>query len=158
EITKLGMTLGMDLPFLRYSREQELEAGMMAVRLIAEARYDPNALRTLLEKINESQSGDAPRARGFVFNHPQSSTLSPEIADQIDHPPTSTRPARAGSEFRAFRSALLKLPGPASKSSATTDTDSDSSNLPNVFTHPMEYYRLNYPTGWQVARTGLGGA
>src|SRR6185436_7692468 len=43
EITKLGITLGMEAPFLRYSREQELEAGSMAVRLIAEARYDPNA-------------------------------------------------------------------------------------------------------------------
>jgi beta-barrel assembly-enhancing protease len=159
EITKLGITLGMDLPFLRYSREQELEAGVMAVRLMADARYDPNALRTLLEKIYESQSGDAPRAGGFVFNHPQSSTLSPEIAEQIEQLATSTsRPARAGSDFRAFRSALLKLPGPTSKSPAAPETDGDSSNLPNVFTHPMEYYRLNYPTGWQVARTGLGGA
>jgi predicted Zn-dependent protease len=69
EIAKLGIALGMDAPFLRYSREQELEAGSMAVRLLSDARFDPNAFRTLLEKINEAQTSDAPRPLGFVFNH-----------------------------------------------------------------------------------------
>src|SRR4029079_15984876 len=47
EIAKLGISLGMDAPFLRYSREQELDAGLLTVRLMADARYDPNAFRTL---------------------------------------------------------------------------------------------------------------
>jgi len=63
EIAKLGIALGMDAPFLRYSREQEVEACVMAVRLLAEGRFDPNAFRTLLEKIGEAQTGDNPRAR-----------------------------------------------------------------------------------------------
>jgi hypothetical protein len=28
----------------------------------------------------------------------------------------------------------------------------------SVFTHPMDYYRLGYPMGWQVSRTGPNGA
>jgi predicted Zn-dependent protease len=54
EIAKLGIALGMDAPFLRYSREQEVEACVMAVRLLAEGRFDPNAFRTLLEKNRRS--------------------------------------------------------------------------------------------------------
>src|SRR5437762_7185025 len=84
EIAKLGISLGVDAPFLRYSRDQELEASLMTVRLMSDARFDPNAFRTLLEKVNESQSA-------FVFNHPQTKTFSPEIAAEIDR---LTFPAR----------------------------------------------------------------
>src|SRR5215468_10204670 len=84
EIAKLGIALGMDAPFLRYSREQEVEACVMAVQLMAEGRFDPTAFRTLLEKIGEAQSGDNPRAPAFIFNHPQAQTLAAEIVEKID--------------------------------------------------------------------------
>jgi hypothetical protein len=129
----------------------------MAVRLMAEARYDPNAFRTLLEKINETQTGDAPRAAAFVFNHPQAQILSPELIERIEGLATPTRNARAGAEFRTFRSALLRLPAPPVKPAAT-ETDEGSGLLPNVFAHPMDYYRIGYPAGWQVTRTPPNGA
>src|SRR6185436_599585 len=124
---------------------------------MADARYDPNAFRTLLEKINEAQTGDAPRSIAFVFNHPQSQTLSPEIADEIDRLAASTPRARAGNEFRGFRSALLKVPLPSTKPAIDSDADA-SGTLPKVFTHGMDFYRLTYPEGWQVVRTGTDGA
>src|SRR5262249_15694168 len=40
EMTKLGIPLGIDAPFLRYSRDQELQAGLMSIRLLAAAQYD----------------------------------------------------------------------------------------------------------------------
>jgi Zn-dependent protease with chaperone function len=156
EIAKLGIPLGVESPFLRYSRDQELEAGLMAVQLLAEARYDPNAFRTLLEKLNEVRTGDSPRAHGFVFNHPQLDTLASDIAERIDQLDSPARAARAGAEFRAFRSALLKLPELTPKVPAVVvDT---SGVLQNVFTDSMDYYRLAYPAGWQVTRTGNHGA
>jgi Zn-dependent protease with chaperone function len=157
EITKLGIAIGLDAPFLRYSRDQELEAGLMAVRLLAEAQYDPNAFRTLLEKIGEAQTGDVSRAPSFVFNHPQSQTVSLEITDKIDELAISfTRPRRADAEFRTFRAALLKLPVVDDPHPRQRDDGSDQSTtvLPNIFTDPMDYYRLGYPAGWQVTRTG----
>jgi Zn-dependent protease with chaperone function len=156
EIKKLGIAAGIDSPFLRYSREQELEAGLLAVRLLADARYDPNAFRTLLEKVNEAQTSDAPRALPFVFNHPQSETLSPEIQEALDRLPSPTGAALASADFRAFRSSLLRLPPPAAK--PETDATPAPDSLPEVFTHPLEYYRISYPTGWQVIRTPPNGA
>jgi Zn-dependent protease with chaperone function len=159
QITKLGIALGMEAPFLRYSRDQEVEAGLMAVRLMADARYDPDAFRTFLEKINESQSSDAPRTLAFVFNHPQSKTLPPELAQRIAELATAATRARARAEFRAFRSALGRLPEPAlPPNSAASEPDSTVGLLPSVFTHAMDYYALNYPEGWRVMRTGPNGA
>src|SRR5439155_1192937 len=86
------------LPALKYRRHQQLEAGLLAVRLMADARFDPNAFRILLEKINEIQTGETSRAPAFVFNHPQSDTIAPEIAEEIERLTAGFRRARAPAE------------------------------------------------------------
>jgi predicted Zn-dependent protease len=162
ELTKLGISLGIDAPFLRYSRDQELESCLLAVRLMADARYDPTALQTVLEKINEAQTGETQRAPAFVFNHPQSESISPELAATIEILAASVRrTATATADFRSFRSALLKLPYAPDSAETARKQDGDpeaSEILPNVFTHSMDYYRLGYPAGWLVTRSGPHGA
>jgi len=149
---KLGISLGVDAPFLRYSRDQELEASLMAVRLMANAQYDPNAFRTLIEKINESQAV-------FLFSHPQSQAFPQDIADKIDELSRPALHARATPTFLAFRAALQKVALPVTvKPVSAAVADLPSETLTNVFTHPMDYYRLGYPAGWQVTRTGANGA
>jgi beta-barrel assembly-enhancing protease len=152
EIAKLGISLGVDAPFLRYSRDQELEASLMAVRLMANAQFDPAAFRTLIEKIHESQSA-------FLFNHPQSKTFPPEVADEIERLSTTEQHPHATPGFRGFRTGLqnLALPAPVKPVLAAT-ADPSPDELANVFTHPMDYYRLGYPGGWQITRTGPNGA
>jgi predicted Zn-dependent protease len=151
QIARLGITLGVDAPFLRYSRDQEQEAGLMAVRLMANAEFDPNAFRTLIEKINESQAA-------FLFNHPQSQKFSPEITEEIDRLSNPARQAHETAGFRVFRTTLQKVgpPAPAKATLAAAVAAADA--LANVFTHPMDFYRLGYPAGWQVTRTGPNGA
>jgi Zn-dependent protease with chaperone function len=158
QITKLGISIGLDAPFLRYSRDQELEAGLMTVRLVAGARYDPNAVRTLLEKIEEAQGVDPARTSAFVFNHPQAQSVSPEIADEIDTLSIPALRAHASNDFRAFRAGLQRVNYQPAKTPAATPVDALAGSLPNVFTHPMDFYRLAYPAGWQVTRTGPNGA
>src|SRR5437762_7523858 len=65
QLSKLGVSFGIDAPFLRYSRDQELEAGLVAVRLMADAHFDPNGFRTLLEKVNEAGIGEPTRSPAF---------------------------------------------------------------------------------------------
>jgi len=155
QLGKLGISLGIDAPFLRYSRDQELEANLLAVRLMADARFDPDAFRTLLEKVSEMQTGEAARAPNFVFDHPQSETIAPEIAEEIERLNTSFRHARASGEFRAFQTSLERLPYPIPKT-VVADTRPDS--VSKIFTHPQDFYRLGYPDGWQVTRTSPNGA
>ena len=52
QLTKLGISFGVDASFLRYSRDQEIEANLIAVRLMAGSRFNPHAMETLLEKIH----------------------------------------------------------------------------------------------------------
>ena len=151
QITKLGISLGVDAPFLSYSRDQELEASLMAVRLMANAQFDPNAFRTLLEKINEAQTA-------FVFNHPQSEDFSPELAEEIERLALPAHRARASAAFQSFRTALQKTPPAIAVKTAPPSTPDMPAPLASVFTHPLDYYRVSYPTGWQVTRNGTNGA
>jgi hypothetical protein len=155
QLSKLGISLGVDAPFLRYSRDQELEASLLAVRLMAEGRFDPGAFRTFLERVNEAATGEVPRAPAFLFNHPQSEMVAPEIAEEIDRVTTTSRPLRVSQEFRAFQTALQRMAYPAAKVAAS-DPEPDSTS--KVFTHPQDFYRLGYPDGWVVTRTGPNGA
>jgi Zn-dependent protease with chaperone function len=157
QMTKLGIPSGLDAPFLRYSRDQELEASLMTVRLVS-ARYDPNAVRTLLEKIDEVQGTDTARTTAFVFNHPQAQIVTPEIADEIEVLTNPAQRAQVSADFRGFHSALRRIPYQPMKTAAATLPDTLTGTLPNIFTHPMDYYRLGYPAGWQVTRTGPNGA
>ncbi len=156
QLMRLGISLGIDAPFLRYSRDQELEACLMAVRLLADGRFDPNALRTLLEKISESQTGDGSRTPAFPQNHPQSETISLEIAERAETLASPQRRARASLEFKAFHAGLQKVA--IAEKAALPAPPADT--MPNVFAPPTprDYYRVGYPGGWQVTRTGVNGA
>ena len=155
EVAKLGISLGIEAPFLRYSRDQELDAGLMAVKLMSDARFDPNAFRTVLEKVNEAQTA-------LVFNHPQTKTLAPELASEIDQLMKIPRRVRASAspDFREFRSALQRVAYIPARMPAANAIDAplEAGTLSKVFTHPMDYYRLSYPASWQVTRTPPNGA
>jgi predicted Zn-dependent protease len=158
QITKLGISLGIDAPFLRYSRDQELEAGLLAIRLLSEARYDPSAFQAILEKIEEAQTSDRARATAFVFNHPQGQTASSEIAEAIEQLATPVTRATVNPNFRTFIARLQRIAYPPPKPVLSTVTDTPSGVPWKTFTHSLDYYRLGYPSGWVVTRTQTGGA
>jgi beta-barrel assembly-enhancing protease len=156
QLTKLGVSFGLNASFLRYSRDQEIEAGLMAVRLLADAKRDHNALRTVLEKISEIQNAEGGRSPAFVFNHPQAETLAPEIVEEIERLRVlQQRTARPTPGFRAFYAALLRLPYPTEKDAHESPSNDATWN---VFTHPKDFFRLGYPPEWQITRTGPDGA
>jgi hypothetical protein len=143
QLTKLGVTFGVNASFLHYSPDQEREAAEIAETLLSAANFNPDAFNTVFRKVKaESTSGDV--LPTFPYNHPLA------ISDNTIEGPV--RRIHASPDFKAFHSALMKLPSPA-----TEDPLPESSDLvPKVFTH--QYYRLNYPNDWQVTRTGPNGA
>jgi len=155
QLNKLGIVFGVDAPFLHYSPEQEVEASRVAAKLLMASRFDPDGFDALLQTLIEaSKKPDAPMLT-FLYNHPMpASTPKGETEAESGKPPTPGRHTRSSAEFRAFKDALLKLPKPAIEKTQAVDTDL----MPNVFSHPLNYYRINYPDGWQVVPTGPNGA
>ena len=149
QLTKLGISFGVDAPFLRYSRDQEVEANIIAVHLLTAAHYDTSGVGAVLEKASGST---------LVFNHPYSENAQDDLDGEIERtpPPTTPRPAHSNAEFRSFQSTLQKLTYPVVEKTPEETVTSDA--ISSVFVHPMEYYRLGHPTAWLVTRTGPNGA
>ena len=145
---RLGISFGVDASFLRYSRDQELEANLMALRMLSSAKYDPNALAVILDAVSQA---------AFVFNHPYSENVLEDMDVEIERiAAPAARPAHATPEFRNLQASLQKIVYPVVEKEPDEAVASDATS--SIFTHPMDFYRLGYPAGWLVTRTGPNGA
>jgi hypothetical protein len=154
QLSKLGVVFGVNAPFLHYSPEQEAEAAEMTSRLLRNARFDADGFDDLLKRLLEaSKKTDGPIV-SFVYNHPVAERAIEPEPDAESVIPKPEHHLRASQEYRAFEAGLLKLPKPHNDK----QPESEGDPLPGVLAHPANYYRLKYPDGWQVIRTGNDGA
>jgi Zn-dependent protease with chaperone function len=152
QLGKLGIVFGVNAPFLHYNPEQEVEAAALASELLSSARFDEQALTTVFQKVKEAGKNPDEHVPTFLYNHrvPESNPESDPEAARVG----GLRVKRPTPEFRAFSVALDRLPKPVEKEPEDLNTDA----LPNLYSHPQNYYKLNYPDNWQITRTLNDGA
>jgi hypothetical protein len=157
QLQKLGVTFGVRASFLRYSREQELEACLMAARILTAARFDPRAIQAVHQKIQEAERADDIVFPLFAYNHPMPVSGWADFDAELERLNVSPNsgPVSRG-EFRTFQAALARVAEPVVKLETPLPVPNDI--VPNIHSHPQEYYRLYYPNGWQVTRISQNGA
>ncbi|MEQ8229885.1 MAG: M48 family metalloprotease [Rhodospirillales bacterium] len=132
-----------------YSREQELEADMLAVRYMARAGYDPRALESFFRKMRQHTS-ITQRVRGRPDEDPADSILS-------THPRTADRIAQA------IR--LARVPPDANPRVGREDYlqringmlwgDAPEQGIVHgrVFAHPDLHFRFEVPPGFYLVNS-----
>jgi hypothetical protein len=159
QLQRLGVVFGADAAFLHYRPEQEREAFDIAARLLAAAKFDPNALTAFTAKINEAaKKGDVPMP-AFFYNHPFVEVLEPADADAPAAVPAALAAPvvhRPSAEFRRFHTALERVAKKLADETTAADPVVVDDLVPNSLTY--ENYTLKYPESWQVTRTGPNGA
>jgi predicted Zn-dependent protease len=155
QLGKRGISLGARPMFLRYGREQEIEANRMAVDILVKSQYSPYGLISILKTINESSDPARAALPGYAFNHPQKDEAATQLEAEVTKRRVPQRVLKAGAEYTEFRAALAKLPFPADHGG---NNDRAEPELPQQHLHPESYYRLRYPEGWQVYPTTNNGA
>ena len=83
QLAKLGIKLGAKSMFLRYSREQEIEANKIAVDILVKSQYSPYALAAILRKINKPTESVKAALPGYAFNHPQVEAAATQLDAEI---------------------------------------------------------------------------
>jgi len=135
---------GLQLLFLRNSREAEREADDLGLRYMTEQDYDPRAVARVFEMLGRASGAeDGERIPGFLSTHPDPGERRGRILERT----TGDDPELAGS--RDDREGYLqRLEG------MTFGEDPRQGYFrQNIFYHPELAFRLDFPSGWRTANT-----
>lgn len=146
QVAQQAAGLGAQAYVASYSRDQELEADTLGIRYLQRAGYDPAAMATFLEKLNDSseldralagQEGD-PAASWFA-THPRTLDRVEDAIAAIDD----------GAEGRVRRQAYLEqidgmIYGPDPSQGFVEGT---------TFVHPELGFAFEAPEGFQIQNT-----
>ncbi|MEN3353581.1 MAG: hypothetical protein V7640_1739 [Betaproteobacteria bacterium] len=70
---------------MKYGRDDELEADSLGLRLAREARYDPRAMISVMQKLEKASGGG--RQPEFASTHPSPTNRIQRIKEQLDKTP-----------------------------------------------------------------------
>ncbi|TVR64361.1 MAG: peptidase M48 [Gemmatimonadales bacterium] len=135
---------GLQLLFLRNSRDAEREADDLGLRYMTELDYDPRAVARVFEMLGRASGAeDGDRIPGFLSTHPDPGERRGTILERT----TGDDPELTGS--RDDRDGYLqRLQG------MTFGEDPRQGYFrQSVFYHPELAFRLDFPSGWRTANT-----
>jgi predicted Zn-dependent protease len=135
----------MGLLFLKYGRDDELQADSLGVRYSALGNWDPEGVPGMLTTLGRLAEADGDRkgVPNFLSTHPEPLARVKEIAPEVAK-------AKAGkSGFVTDRAALrAQLDGVI-----FGDNPAQGVVRGTTFVHPPLRFRLEFPSGWQVANS-----
>jgi predicted Zn-dependent protease len=132
----------MGLLFLKYGRDDELQADSLGVRYSSAGNWDPEGvpgMLTTLGRLDEA-AGDRKGVPNFLSTHPEPLARVNEIRPAVDK-------AKAGrTNLVVDRAALLRQVDGV----IFGDNPAQGIVRGTAFLHPPLRFRLDFPQGWQV--------
>ena len=142
--------VGLQLIFLRNSRDDERQADDLGLRYMTELNYDPRAVARVFEMLGRASGAeDGDRIPGFLSTHPDPL----ERRDRILARTTGDPPELAG-EIDDREGYLRRIEGMVFGTNPREGYFREA-----AFLHPEMAFRLDFPSGWRTAnaRTAVQG-
>lgn len=106
-----GTQIGLGIYFLRYKREYEEQADILATQIMSRAGYDPRALAEMFRTIERRSGSGAPQ---FLSSHPSPEDRYERIIEEANLLKRPRPPRHDSAQFqRARRSLLTMAPAPS---------------------------------------------
>jgi predicted Zn-dependent protease len=137
DILNLG-SMAAQLIFLRYSREDELEADKLGVEYSSEAGYDPREVTGLFETLHRIQEKEGQGMPSFLATHPDPGDRIQRIRELTARMPRNRQPL-ADSRYLNANEGLVLGEDPRQGFVER-----------NVFYHPALRFRFPVPRGFKV--------
>lgn len=141
ELAQFGdlANLGLNLLFLKYSRDDERESDVLGLRYMQNSGYHPDAMVDVFSQLERaSELGESKRVPGWLATHPAPEERGRRAADMIAALPTE---ARAGTVER--ETYLRRLDGLVYGQDPRQGFFEEGE-----FIHPGLRFRLQFPSGW----------
>jgi predicted Zn-dependent protease len=108
QIVQLGLGVGLNGLFLKYSRDDESQADALGAHIMAEAGYNPIEMAAFFEKL-QAQGG--PGVPQFLSSHPSPGNRVKAVEAEIATMPRATYGYQTG-EFQQAKQLVAQLPPP----------------------------------------------
>jgi len=156
QLARLGLGIGFESLFLKYSRDAELEADRVGAKLMYEAGYDPRAMARFFEKLQGEGGRGGPQ---FLASHPNPGNRASAVTEAISQLPPKQY-ATAGNDFRAAKSAAAQLK-PYTAEQVARMAQEKAGRIENVSTDSVapsgnfqqlnhQAFQIAYPSNWRV--------
>ncbi len=169
--------VGMNVLFLRFSREAETQADIRGAQILAASGYTPADMISFFQTLAKASPA---KKTNFLASHPAPPDRISRIqkeAQLLNVPATPTTNVAQLNDVKsrmqsrhgtAPTMAQIARSGPAasrgtgnggnqpSQTSSTVNVDPPSSSM-STFTSPSRVFRVNYPSNWRVYQEGNAG-
>jgi len=161
--------VGLNVAFLKFSRDDEYQADLVGAQIMAKAGYSPLAMASLFELLRSQQSSNPGKVEQFLSDHPSSADREARIRQQAATLASGQTSVLGG--FDATRARLRGLPAPSSQQvvaqsniSPSLDTLAGGQVVARVdppssrflrFEHPAGFFTIDYPDNWNAYPSGL---
>jgi predicted Zn-dependent protease len=154
-LAQLGLSLGLNSLFLKYSRDAESQADLMGTQIMHDAGYDPRGMVEFFEKIQAESKGNAIQ---FFSDHPNPENRISNVQHEIERlagaPPNARRDSP---DFHTVKNLVAGLPAPRGGARGATSappTDSRNGGKPQPPSSRMSSYngsdlQFRYPDNWK---------
>jgi predicted Zn-dependent protease len=135
--------VGIGVLFLKYDRNQEVQADSLGVRYAAKEGWQPSGMAGVLETLGRiSAASDRGGVPNWLSTHPQPADRVVKVSDEI----AAAEATRPGSQWAVNRDAYLKrLEG-----LVYGDNPREGIVRGREFIHPDMRFRLSFPEGWTI--------
>src|SRR5437899_1106866 len=149
---QLGIGLGLNSLFLKYSRDAESQADLMGTQILHDSGYDPIGMVQFFEKIQAESKG---RSAEFFSDHPNPENRISNVQHEIERLGGAPANARRDSpDFHSVKNLLAGMPVPkggARGGNRPADTRNGKPEPPSgrFSTYNGNDLQFRYPDNWR---------
>ncbi len=148
QLLQLGLGVGLNGLFLKYSRTDESQADALGSHLMAEAGYNPIEMANFFEKLQSEGGAGVPQ---FLSDHPNPGNRVKAVEAEIRTMPQQRYGFSTG-EFQQAKNLVNQLPAPPpSRQQQQSFVNTDNSGAAGGFQQlRTQQFTMEYPSDWQV--------
>ncbi|MGI8671064.1 MAG: M48 family metalloprotease [Luteitalea sp.] len=136
---------GLGLLFMKFGRDDELEADRLGAGYAAANGWDPQGVPSLLETLGRlSEGSDRKGVPNWMSTHPMPADRVAKVEETV-----STLKAQPGRDFNVGRAEYLKRVD----GMMFGDNPKEGVQRGDAFLHPDLRFQLQFPAQWQVQNT-----
>jgi hypothetical protein len=157
QLARLGISLGANSIFLKYSRDAEREADLMGAQIMYDAGFNPYSMVEFFSKLEKEGGSGVPQ---FLSDHPNPGNRERDVAQAIAKFPKKNFGRKDSPQFERVKQLAAKM-NPLSaeqiaqrqrEQQARVQRAAEAEIRPSGEFRELDHraFRIAYPSNWQV--------